>query len=272
MLLGLLVIANSQAAVVTFGFSGTVAYVTNPSNAAPAGVAYGTPFTGSLTYDTSAIVNGIDFDPDPSSGDYYFGTNGGLSFTVSIGGHTFASTKHLAGSPYAAIIIANDYYGMDSFQSEDSVPSVLMDGAAFPGNCDAGGIYMELEDTNAVAFSDDSLPLVPPPLPKFSAIHRLEIYGVRNHTTVFDIGGPITSITAVPQPILKIQQQSSSTVLLSWPVSFQGFGLQQNTNLTSGIGWQTNSTPVVDTATEHTVLVPSSGTACFFRLLCGECQ
>jgi hypothetical protein len=255
-----------SAAIVTFNFSGTVTYMNNLSNAIPADIHYGSPMTGSLTYDTAATVYDMDFNSSPDQGDFYFNTTGIFSFSVKIGIHTFANVPHTTEFPYADFVILNDYFGEDALEAQDGSPYVFMDGGAFPGNADAGYIYLELVDNSALAFNSDALPLSAPTLAQVPDIHEIEVYGSKYGNFLFDITATITNLTGTSLPVLKIQPQLNKTVMLSWPLSAQGFGLEQNTNLIAGVGWKTNATPVVDTATEHTVTVPTSSSACFFRL------
>ena len=58
---------------------------------------------------------------------------------------------------------------------------------------------------------------------------------------------------------------ASGFVVLAWPVSVEGFMLEQSPDL-SPQSWTDVLTPVVDTATEHTVTVPITGPRMFFRL------
>jgi hypothetical protein len=264
-LLAIQLASNASGAIVSFSFSGTLNYVNDPSHVVPGGVAFDAPFTGILTYDTGANVDGIDYDSSPDSGDFYFGTNGGFSVEVTIAGHTFCNVKHTEIWPSASIIIHNDYYGVDSFQAQDSMPHLRLDDGPFPGTVDDGGIYLEFEDDTASAFGSDALPTAALDVANFANIHRLEIYGIKNHNTLFDIGGKITGITA-PQPTLQIRRQPSQNVTVSWPLAAQGFKLLQNTNLSTGAGWQTNLNPIIDTATEHTVTLPTTSGQCLLRL------
>jgi hypothetical protein len=54
-------------------------------------------------------------------------------------------------------------------------------------------------------------------------------------------------------------------VRLSWPIAVTGFALEFTTQLGSGV-WQPEATAVVDTATEHTVIVPAQAAFRCFRL------
>jgi len=67
-------------------------------------------------------------------------------------------------------------------------------------------------------------------------------------------------------PVLKIKSITEGvTVQLSWPVAVSGFVLEYTTQLGSGI-WVTEATAVLDTVTEHTVIVPTPDTFRCYRL------
>ena len=67
-----------------------------------------------------------------------------------------------------------------------------------------------------------------------------------------------------PLPLLAIRRTGANAVL-SWPVAIPGFALEYTMQLGSS-EWFAESTAVVDTATEHTVIVPSSSGHRFYRL------
>jgi len=66
-------------------------------------------------------------------------------------------------------------------------------------------------------------------------------------------------------PQLTIRKGAPGFVVLAWPVSVEGFGLQQSPDLTPE-SWSAVLIPVVDTATEHTVTVPINAPRMFFSL------
>ena len=76
-------------------------------------------------------------------------------------------------------------------------------------------------------------------------------------------GYNVVQIPGAPQ--LSIREGASGFVVLAWPVSVEGFMLEQSPDL-SPQSWTDVLTPVVDTATEHTVTVPITGPRMFFRL------
>ncbi len=253
-----------SAAVVTFGFSGTLTTVQNPSNVLSASISFGTPFTGILTYDTSKILGGADADPSTNSGSYYFNSNGGLWFSVNVGGHSFDVTTPSPGDPNADILIYNFSDPQDAFWVDASAPTIRMDGAGLPGSYTVSGMSFLLFDNSGLVYTNDVLPLVPPNLSAFDS-HHLDIYAYTPGSgTTFYVTGNITNISA-PHPVLQIRPQPNQNVQLGWPIAAQGFILLQNTNLSTSIGWQTNFTAVVDTAVEHTVTVPLANTM-FYRL------
>jgi|GEM_PF-6311547 hypothetical protein len=257
---------NATAAMVRFDFSGVVTHISDYSNAVPGSITYDTPMSGSLSYDPSTIRNGIDYNPSPNSGSYYFSSDGVFSISVKIGPHTFSNLTHTTEFPYASIIVHNDYLGDDRFTAEDGSPYVVMDGGAFLGDCDDSYISFDFVDNTGTAFDSDALPLAPIELSRFSNRHTVNVFGLKNENMVFNITATITNIDGVLPPKLKMHAQPDRTVKLSWPLAAEGFKLLQTTNLTTGIGWTTNTAAIVDTASEHTVTLPASDGAMFFRL------
>ena len=65
-------------------------------------------------------------------------------------------------------------------------------------------------------------------------------------------------------PLLSIRRAGASAVL-SWPVAVSGYSLEYTTQIGSGF-WTTETTSVVNTATEHTVTVPANSGRRFYRL------
>jgi hypothetical protein len=67
-------------------------------------------------------------------------------------------------------------------------------------------------------------------------------------------------------PLLTIRRGiARDTAVLAWPVVVSGYVLEQSPEL-SPASWSVVLTPVVDTATEHTVTVPIDAPKKFFRL------
>ena len=67
-----------------------------------------------------------------------------------------------------------------------------------------------------------------------------------------------------PLPFLSIHRTGANAVI-SWAVAITGFTLEYTTQLGSGV-WTTESVPLVDTATEHTVTLPALSERRFYRL------
>ena len=65
------------------------------------------------------------------------------------------------------------------------------------------------------------------------------------------------------QPSLTIRR-SGSDIILAWPLSVNGFQPEYTSQL--GARWEPETTPVIDTATEHTVTIPLSENPRFYRL------
>lgn len=66
-------------------------------------------------------------------------------------------------------------------------------------------------------------------------------------------------------PILKIKLLANGQALLSWPVTVNGFSLQESAS-PAAPNWNPTPQFVVDTATEHTVTVPANAVVKVFRL------
>ena len=77
----------------------------------------------------------------------------------------------------------------------------------------------------------------------------------------------VTVLQGPGAPVLKLKLIGGGLAVLSWPVSVTGFTLQECMNLAEPNGWIAAPQPVVDTATEHTVTIPTSGTTKCFRLM-----
>jgi hypothetical protein len=84
----------------------------------------------------------------------------------------------------------------------------------------------------------------------------------------FSLTGGFWSFLSVVQtpgaPLLKIKLVGTNAVL-SWPLNATGFMLQE-TPSSGAPAWTSTPQPVVDTATEHTVIVPATGLVKCFRL------
>jgi len=65
-------------------------------------------------------------------------------------------------------------------------------------------------------------------------------------------------------PLLRLKLVGTNAVI-SWPASVTGFTLQETASL-SPASWAATPQPVVDTASEHTVIVPAAGQMKWFRL------
>ena len=73
----------------------------------------------------------------------------------------------------------------------------------------------------------------------------------------------ITLIQTPGAPVLKIKLIGGGQAVISWPASATGFTLQESADIAQPNSWNATPTAVVDTATEHTVTVPSVGVKCY---------
>jgi len=74
-----------------------------------------------------------------------------------------------------------------------------------------------------------------------------------------------TATVASPAPTLNIQRTTTNTFLLSWPSSFTGLALQQNTNLVTGTWASVTNVVNVSDGQNQVILPPATGSR-FFRL------
>jgi hypothetical protein len=86
----------------------------------------------------------------------------------------------------------------------------------------------------------------------------------------YALGGGFWSGVTVVQtpgaPNLKIKFIDGGLVVISWPVSANGFMLEQSSMPGQLYQWIAAPQSVVDTATEHTVTVPTAGAMTCYRL------
>jgi len=76
-------------------------------------------------------------------------------------------------------------------------------------------------------------------------------------------GVTVTQITG--GPVLKISLLGNGFAVLSWPLSAEGYLLEEAVAL-SGAAWTNTPQSIVDLPTGHTVTVPASGVIKVFRL------
>ena len=76
----------------------------------------------------------------------------------------------------------------------------------------------------------------------------------------------ITLLQTSGAPILKIRLIGGGMAVISWPVSVQGFVLEETAAAAQPNGWSPAPQAVADTATEHTVTVPAAGVIKCYRL------
>jgi len=259
----LLFILPASAVVVSYGFSGYVAYVNNPSNTLPANIIYGAPFNGMFTYDTEATLAG-DQSASTNAGNFYFSSTNGISMYVSVAGHLFFS-RQSGSNVNTSFIVHDDYVERDSLSVNFAQPNVLQDGNPFPGNPDSASLLLYFLDNTATALSSDVLPTNPPVLAAFTTVRRVEVISNKDGKTLGAFQGTITNITTTPNPVLFIKPQPGGELRLTWPLAALDYQLETNSS-PSGVGWAVDATPVVDSDSEHTVTVPNTGSAQFFRL------
>jgi hypothetical protein len=75
----------------------------------------------------------------------------------------------------------------------------------------------------------------------------------------------LTPFGATPQPLLSIQRNTATNVVLTWPTNSTGFTLEANTNLNTNV-WSTVSPAPSVRGTNNVVTNDVSVTARFYRL------
>jgi hypothetical protein len=71
-----------------------------------------------------------------------------------------------------------------------------------------------------------------------------------------------TMVQAPGAPELKIKRLASGQVILIWPVDFDGYVLEYTDAVSSGV-WTAETGPIVDTATDHTLVLAPVGNRCY---------
>lgn len=261
----LLLALPMTAAPVTFWFTGQVDALLNASNTAPQGVAIGTPFDGRIRYnpdevlfaDTNQVGSG-------TRSQYNFGTTAAFSFTLNIAGNTISNIPNPTIS--GLIGVEDNLAESDRLYIETS-SALMMNGTNLVNFPNQVSMSIFMQDESATAVSAAVLPLAPPVLERFSDGAYLNLVARNSNGTLdlFNIGGRIQLISTSETVQLHVRRASASTVQLAWPVHTSGYTLHSTTNLTTP-NWQPVATPIVDTASEHTVTVPSISGPRFFRL------
>jgi len=175
---------RSEATAITFAFEGTVASVgaLDPTNPFPTEPVFGTPFSGTYTFDSAALDAA---GGDPATGSYAAsGAPFGLS--LSLGGLTL---------DYAALSIGVT----DGYSSFGPGDQYLVGFAGGPTL-----LSLRFTDFSESMFSSDALPLTPPTLTGLFTELVLSDLVAGNQV---DLNGTITSLTctagcstAVPEP------------------------------------------------------------------------
>ena len=268
--LGALVVAlvsDAAAAPVTFWFSGHVENVNNPSNAMPFGVAAGTPFTGQLTYDSDLISStSTNSYPEGDIGFYYFTTTAGYSIVFQIAGHTITNVV-IPGRNTGLVGVYDQYNNSDSYWAESS-GGLTIDGSPFLSDPYFSGIYIYLQDDSKTAINTTAIPTNAPVLANFPDQRSL-IWGAYiddgGPTQLFSVSGVLTAVSTNELVLLNCRVAAANTLRFGWPITLSGFTLQSRTNPAAG-SWQTVTNAVVDISAEHTVTIPASESARYFRL------
>lgn len=259
-----------HAAPVTFWFSGTVDYVSNPSNALPAGIAEGTPFSGRVTYD-SALVYYTNWNSYAEGAilNTYFRQIAGFSMLVQIGGHTITNAMNADGYSNCGYLgVYDQYNNADELTLETAHADIIVDGQPTQISNTAPYLNLYLQDLTKTAFGSATWPTSPPTISQFP---NLRVFSWLNrlddvfNTTIYAVTGNISVLTTNELVALNLRPAASHAVQFGWPAAVSGYSLQFSTNLASAT-WQTVTNAVADLNMEHTVTVSAAGGTRFFRL------
>jgi len=184
--------ATANAQIVSFEFSGTIQQVTDPGGLLPADITAGVPYSGIVTYDTSRVT---DFVPgDSGNGVYRFQGSSANDYAMNatVGTHTISWNPTPTLPNYIqAYLLSNHLLDYGARQPQ-------LDGAQPPGSIVDWNANVSLWDTTSTALSSDALPTSAPVLGLFDqpTFYLQAANGADNYY----FGGPITSITPVPEP------------------------------------------------------------------------
>lgn len=269
LLLALLLVAAGSlpgpAAPVTYWFSGEVEAFSNASNTAPAGIAVGTPFVGRVHYDPANVLyaetNSFD---GGTSAQYHYGALAAYSFTVFIAGHTISNTVQLGQS--GQIGLENNISERDFYYAETG-SALMINGTNMVAAPNQASMTLALIDSSATALASTALPLSAPALSRFNDGAVLTLLARNSNGTIdlFNVRGLVTALSSNEIVPLSLRRLNAGTAVAAWPLHATGFTLQSATSLVLP-NWQNVSTAVVNTATEHTVTVSTSGPQRYYRL------
>lgn len=255
----------AAAAPVTFWFGGQVDVVQNSARLAPTGIAVGTPFDGRISYDPANVwyaeTNHVG---DGIYSQYNFASTAAFSFTLHIAGNTISNVALSSNS--GLVGAENNISESDRLLFETS-SSLMMNGTNLVSAPNQVSLSLFLQDGNLTALSSAALPSTVPALESFSEGGSLTFLARNGNGTVdlFSIRGTLQTISATETVQLSCRRSSVSTIQLAWPLQASGYAVQFATSLTNP-NWQSLAAQVLETATEHTVTLPSNTAPRFFRL------
>ena len=174
----MLVLAGpAHAALITFEFGGQVTSITDASNFLQGRIVPGQAYSARYSFDSQA--------PDTQSGDPQVGAYlcASNTFQMVFGQLTVAIPK-------SRVVVGNHSFG-DAY-SVDAVGAV-------PGDFPVTELVLNLEDPTGAAFSNDSLPLSPPSLTRFTT-RSFSFDGDPAPNSYYSVHANVTYIQAIPEP------------------------------------------------------------------------
>jgi hypothetical protein len=183
--------AICKAELITLAVTGEVSFVDDYINVFGGSIGSGDLITGTYTYDPATQ----DSEPsDPAVGLYHHNTApAGISLTI--GGFTFTTDPSSVNFDIRIednYLLGEDRYWLQSHSNLD-----------LTGGVGVGFISWQLADHTGTPLSDDSLPLREPDLSGWDTTFPGGnwIYIEGSETRTFAIGGSVTSVLIVPEPI-----------------------------------------------------------------------
>ena len=167
----------AEGALITFEFGGQVTSITDASNFLQGRIVVGQAYSARYTFDSQAP----DIVPyDLRVGEYYCVDS---SFQMIFGSQAVTV-------PRTAIGVADNTFG-DSY----GLSAIGVVPGAFP----ITELDLSLEERTGTVFVDDSLPLRPPDLTRFTT-RLFSFYGDPTPTTYYSVRANVAYIRAIPEP------------------------------------------------------------------------
>jgi hypothetical protein len=187
---------DASAGLVTFSYAGTINQVgaLDPASPFPDPVDFGTPFTGTYTFDDSAPNTA----PDPTTSGSYASPLGTL--TLNLAGLSFTFTGISIGLNHIPGVF--DFYSVVFAENPtDDNPTGIQ-------------LSLSLQDFSGTALGSTALPLLPPSLSLFDTSNAFFFTDTIDGNQV-DVGGSLDAL-AIPEPPAPIVPVIAAALAASW--------------------------------------------------------